>query len=90
MSDRRYLKTFFKEKGLSYQMYEVLDEDGTPNFIDSDTVIDLIVKAPYEEQHVIAEGIRRIDFRNGDLHQYLRFLASAFVRTQRATAERMQ
>ena len=89
MSEQRYLKTFFKEKDLSYQMYEVVVDD-TPNFIDSETVIDLILNAPEGEQRMIAEGVRRIDFRNGDMHHYLKFLAGAFIRTQRATAERMQ
>ena len=91
MSEQRYLETFFREKDITYKMYEVEDDGPMGNhLIDSEMVIDLILHAPEGEQATVAHTLRQIDFRNGDVHHYLEFLAGCFVKQQRAQAGSLQ
>lgn len=74
-----YLKTFFKEKDLPLENWELLDNDGTPHFISNEVVIEAIGNAPAEEQRQIADVIRQIDFKNGNVNDYLKHLAGALI-----------
>lgn len=77
----RYLQTFFAEKNLSERTYEIT-VDGTWNMISSDMVIDLLLnQASATEQAQAAAIIRKIDFANGDVHHFLKHLATGFVAT---------
>lgn len=88
---KRYLETFFREKDLGYQMYEIPD-DGPfgDHLIDSETVIDLILHAPKGEQDTIADTLRKIDYHNSDVHHYLKFLAGVYVKQQRTQTGSLQ
>jgi len=75
----KYLKTFFAEKNLPYIEWEIVAEDGMSHFISNVIVIEHIETAPVIEQNKIADVIRKIDFHNGDVNDYLRHLAGALV-----------
>ena len=79
----RYLTLFFKEKDLPYQSWEILHL-GETNFIDSEVVIESIMNAPKHEQTKIADTLRKIDFKNGDVMHFLEFLAGALVKMRNA------
>lgn len=76
----RWLKTFFEEKALDSRTYET-EVNGNLHIIDTETVIDLIQKAPKHEQLAIIKILSEIDFRNGDVHDFMRHLAQCFART---------
>lgn len=74
----KYLDTFFKEKDLPEVHWELEGPSGT-NFISSTVVIEHMAIAPAEEQKAIGDVIRRIDFNDGDVNDYLKHLAQALV-----------
>jgi hypothetical protein len=78
-SAAKYLEVFFEEKQLTPQSWEIEGNDGMTHFIDSDVVIEAIMGAPPEEQEQIANTIRKIDFVNGDVNDFLKHLATALV-----------
>jgi len=75
----KYLETFFAEKDLPIAIWELTDNDGAAHWIDSAVVLEHIAIAPVAEQEAIANVIRRIDFDNGDVNDYLKHLAGALI-----------
>lgn len=78
-SAREYLETFFEEKQLPHQSWDIEDESGTMHYIDSSVVIEALLNAPQSEQEQAADVIRRIDFANGDVNDFLKHLAKGLV-----------
>lgn len=77
----KYLETFFNEKNLPHEQWEIEGPGGVMNMIDSDVVIEAIMNAPPDEQDGIADMIRRIDFANGNVNDYLKHLAKGLMVT---------
>lgn len=75
----KYLKTFFEEKQLPDASWELTSDDGTAHFIGNDVVLEHIASASVVEQNKIADVIRRIDFANGDVNDFLKHLAGALI-----------
>jgi hypothetical protein len=75
----KYLKTFFEEKQLPEVEWELTANDGTAHFIGSTVVIEHMATASAAEQNKIADVIRRIDFVNGDVNDFLKHLAGALI-----------
>lgn len=75
----KYLKTFFDEKDLPNIEWEIVDENGVSHFISNVVVMEHIEIAPIAEQKKIADVIRKIDFANGDVNDYLKHLAGALI-----------
>jgi len=78
-STREYLETFFEEKQLPHQSWDITDQNGTMHYIDSDVVIEALLNAPPQEQEQAANIIRKIDFMNGDVNHFLKHLATGLV-----------
>lgn len=70
-----YLKTFFAEKNLDPFVVTVETSDGTTHIIESEVVIEAIHGTVGDERKAIENMIRRIDFANGDVNDFLRHLA---------------
>lgn len=80
---KQYLEDFFFEKETP-DYYIDVEIDGIKHSV---PVLDMILNhAPKEEQEKIAHTLRRIDFLNGDVDDYLKFLARAFILTQTENA----
>ena len=73
------LERFFEEKQLPSVTWELTADDGTSHFINSDVVIEHIASTTIGEQNKIADVIRRIDFANGDVNDFLKHLAGALI-----------
>ena len=73
-----YLKTFFEEKDLPYEQWEI-ETDNTWHLIDNEVVIEHILITQGDERHQIEDVIRKIDFQNGNVNHFLRHLAGALV-----------
>ncbi len=74
-----YLTTFFKEKDLAFATWELIDDDGMTHIITNEVVIEVIGNASQHEQKGIESVIRKIDFHNGDVNDYLKHLAGALI-----------
>lgn len=80
---QRYLKTFFEEKQLPEVTWS-LEVDGVIHIMSNETVISTIMQAPKHEQAGIANMIRKIDFCNGDVNDYLKHLGTALAKASNA------
>lgn len=80
-----WFNTFLEEKGLLYKLYQI-EVDGNTHFIDSELIIDLIKKAPYQEQSQIKNVIVMIDFKNGDVHHFFEHLATGYIKSNYKSA----
>jgi hypothetical protein len=77
-SAAHYLKTFFDEKGIDpEETFEFTNDLGVWNLMPYGVVIEAILGAPAAEQAAIAKKIRIIDFKNGDVKDFLRHLGKA-------------
>lgn len=82
-----YITTFFAEKDLEEQIYEVQDKRpgnglfGTTNLIPTGMVIETIQRTKGAERQKIENILRQIDFKNGDVHHFLRHLAEGIANT---------
>lgn len=74
-----YLSHFFSEKKINYQLFEIIDENGFTHFIDSDYVIEAIFNTGQKERLVITQTLRKLDFYNQPIEDYLKFLAESLV-----------
>jgi hypothetical protein len=76
---KKYLKTFFDEKGIDMEEPFTLEVNGVAHFMSYGVVVEAIMGAAPAEQNGIANALRRIDFCNGDVKHYLRHLAMALA-----------
>ena len=74
-----YLKTFFSEKNLDEQVYEVQAKGGTTNIICTTEVVHALYNASGNVQAKAADILRVIDHANGDPHSFLRHLAGGMA-----------
>ncbi|MDQ3190778.1 MAG: hypothetical protein M3Q58_04220 [Bacteroidota bacterium] len=75
-----YLKNFFAEKTIRCELFEILDSEGIMHFIDTDALIETILNTSQREQETILSTLRKIDFVNGDVNHYLKFLAECLIK----------
>lgn len=76
----KYLQDFFAEKTLDReQVFEVKAAFGTVNYIPAGIVIDTILIAPAKEKEQIARILRKLDFANADVMDFLKHLAGALA-----------
>jgi len=75
-----FFTTFFNEKDLDFQYYTVNSPNGTPNIIPSTVVIEAIKHTKGEEAAKIKDMLIKIDFFNGNIHNYLQHLAQALTK----------
>lgn len=76
----KQLKTYFKEKDLDYELFEI-EVNGQRHIISNYDVIELIAISSIEEQEKIWSMIARIDFNNGNVNDYLKHLAKCYIMT---------
>lgn len=74
-----FFRTMVEEKGILNNEFEVT-HNGMTHFMNVEIVIELIESAPTHEQRKIKDTFSMIDFKNGDLMHYIKFLAEAFVK----------
>ena len=84
-SDKTYLTRFFEETS-KVNRDEIFTAEGKGDVIHAEftygQIVDLLLDAPASEQAQAAQVIRKIDFANGDVCHFLRFLGQQFVNTQ--------
>ena len=75
-----FFTTFFNEKNLDFRYYSVESANGTTNLIHSSNVIEAIKHTKGQEAVKIKDMLIKIDFFNGDVHNYLQHLAQALAK----------
>jgi len=83
-STKTYLTNFFKEKEVPFQSFKIEDKTNTVHFLDTDVIIESIMNTNETEQNQIANILRRIDFKNGSVSHFLKYLAHGLVQQQAA------
>ncbi len=78
-STKTYLTNFFEEKEIPFQSFKIQDKTNTDHFLDTDVVIESILNTNEVEQKQIANVLRRIDFKNGNVNHFLKYLAHGLV-----------
>lgn len=73
-----YLKTFFAEKNLPVVNWELTDNTGMVHMISSDVVIEFLIENPDMGAQAVPT-IRKIDFLNGDVNDFLKHIAGFIV-----------
>jgi hypothetical protein len=83
MTTATFFNTFFAEKDLTELTYEVESKNdsifGTTHLIPTTAVIEKIKTTRGDEAKQIESILRQIDFKNGDVHHFLRHLAQAMA-----------
>lgn len=79
MKTSTYIKTFFSEKQIPFTPFEIKDKHQTTHFLNTEVVIEFILSAPQHEQEQIASILRKIDFKNGSVLHFLKYLAHGLV-----------
>ena len=77
---KTYLTNFFEEKAINYQLFEITDANGLTHFIDTEFVIDAIFNTTSTEQQIIGNTLRKLDFYNQPINDYLKHLANVLVK----------
>ena len=77
--NKKFLHTFFQEKNLPYQLFEIADNEGLTHLIDNEYVIAAIFNTSVNEQQIISQTLRRLDFYNQPINEYLKHLATILV-----------
>jgi uncharacterized membrane protein len=77
---QKYLNTFFEEKDLPLQNWEI-EHEGMTHFIGTEEVVEIIKAVSDAEQKAIANMLRKIDYLNGDVNHFLKHLATGYIKT---------
>ncbi len=75
----KWFDTFLEEKNLPSVEWEIDDDMGFTNFINSDVIIETIKGTTLSEKIKIKDMIVKIDFVNGDVNDYFKHLARGLV-----------
>jgi len=72
------LVTFFAEKDFETRVYEV-EANGTFHIMNTEVVIEAILRTQGQERQQIAGILQQLDFRNGDFHHFFKHLATGLA-----------
>ena len=78
MSNKSFFRRMLEEKKLIDSVITVQQKDET-HLIDVDSLVVFIESLGSVEKRKIQQAFSQIDFRNGNLVNYLTFLAAAYV-----------
>lgn len=73
------LEKFFEEKEIPYTEWEI-EHEGQTNFINSDFIIQSILKTKGDERTKIAGTLFKLDFHHAAIVPYLKFLAECLLK----------
>lgn len=76
----RYLKNYFNEKEVPFQVFEVKDDNGLTHMVSTDVIIECIHSTGMGEKLAIANTLKKLDYYNKGTEQYFEFLAGILVK----------
>lgn len=81
---KNWLMTFLTEKSINLDETFEINVNNVSNFFTYEVIVELILSSSPSEQKMIKETLIKIDFKNGDVKHYLRFLGECASKTQMA------
>lgn len=75
-----WFRTFIEEKDLPVVNWEI-EHDGNLHMIDNYDMVEIICELPSENQRQIKDKLVAIDFMNGDVNHFLKYLAKGYIMT---------
>lgn len=78
MNFRKWFETLIEEKGIDQEDFTV-EHEGMMHFIEMDVLKEFICKSPGDIQAKIKENLVYIDFKNGDIMDFLKHLAKGMI-----------
>lgn len=76
----RYLKNYFDEKEIPFQIFEVKDDNGLTHMVSTDVIIECIKATGMGEKLAIANTLKKLDYYNTGTEKYFKFLAGLLVK----------
>lgn len=73
------LHDFFEEKEIPFAVWDI-KHDGKTHIVDSEYVIEQILRTKGIERHKICMMLFSLDFRNASILDYLKHLAECFIK----------
>jgi hypothetical protein len=73
-----WFRTFVEEKDLPVVNWEI-EHGGNLHFIDNYDMVEIICELPAENQAQIKDKLVAIDFMNGNVNHFLKFLAEGYI-----------
>lgn len=80
MNFNEWLDVFVEEKGIDKKRPFEFFQEGTWNYIPIDVIIDFVKQLPNEQKNIIKDTLVKIDFVNGNIYHYFRYLAKGIAR----------
>lgn len=77
---RNWIDTFFSEKDIANMSY-VISHKGQTHILSTEVIKELIESTSDVEFEVIKKQLIKIDFLNGDVHNFLKSLAESYVKS---------
>lgn len=82
---KSFYRIMLEEKELMDEAF-IVNFEGMAHIFNVEGMVTLIEQAPEEEQVQVKKVFSYLDFRNGDLMDYLKFLAECYVMMNYQTA----
>ena len=82
MSFKTWIETMMEEKGVDLEQHFEFTVDGTPNIMPYGVVVEAAIAASPAEQKQIKDKLVFIDFKNGDVRHFLRFLGECMAKAR--------
>lgn len=78
---KSFFRSMIEEKGLTNEVITT-EVDGVLIIMEVERLVTYIEQSPLHEQNTIKDTFSKIDFYNGDLLHYLKFLTTCFGKEQ--------
>lgn len=75
-----YLQAFFNEKQIPNTQYSIEGKNGVMHIISNEVVIEHILNTSTKEKLKISNILRAIDYKNGSVSHFLKYLAFGLVK----------
>ncbi len=85
MNAKEYIETFFDEKEVPIEVWAITDDDGTFHIISSDVVIEFLKTLDGKDAEKVRDTLVMIDFNNGDVNHFLKFVAKYITNPEAIT-----
>lgn len=79
MNFNKWIDVFLYEKGIDVEQMIKIEKDNTIHFFDLRIIINSIKSTTKFEQATIKNTLITIDFKNGDVIHYFKYLAQALI-----------
>lgn len=77
---KTYLNTYLEEKGIDQDEEMTLNDGAITHFMTVRNVVEFMVGLNNDDQEAIKKKLVQIDFLNGDVRHFLKFIARGMIK----------